>query len=136
MREHDDEETPVCALCGERIGTMKDAMLMMRGQFFHNKQDGYPMFLLDPDTKYSSLELDNALGPGQHQQGLLVDPNDTYPIIPAHVDCLRDQLTMIDDDDDDDDEVDLEMRDAMGRDFNPLWDDDDVAVHKHARRHG
>lgn len=122
----DDQETPVCGICGDRIGVHNDAALVLRGQFFMNKQDGYAMFVLDPDTKFVSLELENALGPGQHQQALIIDHDNPHPIIPVHDDCLKDQVTIEDDEDDDEDDEMDEFRSALDRDFDPLWDDNDM----------
>lgn len=122
----EDDETPVCALCGDRIGLLTDATVMFRGQFFLNREEQYSMFIIDPDTKFVSLELENALGPGQHQQAFVLDHNDPAPLVAVHSDCLNDQITIEDDDDDDDDDPDQEMRDAMNRDHNPFWDEDDV----------
>lgn len=133
MKEHDDLETPVCALCGERIGTMNDAVLILRGQFFQNRQEGYPMFLLDPDTKYVNVELPDALGPGQHQQALVIDHNEPFPIVPAHLDCLREQVSTVDEDDEEDDDLDADMHSAMDRDFDPMWDDNDMLGRRRVR---
>lgn len=124
-----DNDTPICAICGDRIGVHVDATLMLRGQFFMNKAEGYAMFVLDPDTKFVSLELENALGPGQHQQAMIVDENNPDPIIPVHSDCLNDQITVEGDeeeDEPDDDEDEDEMRAAMNRDHHPFWDSNDI----------
>ena len=124
----DDQETPVCGICGDRIGVHNDAALVLRGQFFMNKQDGYAMFVLDPDTKLVNLELENALGPGQPQLAIILDHNNPYPIIPVHDDCLKEQVELEEDDDDgdDDDPMDDEFHRAMERDFDPHWDDNDM----------
>lgn len=125
----DNHETPVCAICGDRIGVHNDASIILRGQFFMNKAEGYAMFVLDPDTKFVNLELENALGPGQHQLAMIVDHNNPDPIVPVHSDCLNDQITIEGDEEEDeldDDELDADMRDAMDRDHNPFWDDNDM----------
>lgn len=127
----EDDETPHCALCGERIGLLTDATLMFRGQFFLNREEQYSMFIIDPDTKFVSLELENALGPGQNQQAFVLDHNDPAPLVVVHSDCLSEQVSVDDDDDDeeeDDDENYQDMLDAMERDHNPFWDKDDMLL--------
>ena len=130
----DDFETPICCICGEHVGVHNDAVLILRGQFFMNKVDGYAMFVLDPDTKYAALELENALGPGQPQHALIIDPVDPDPIMPAHQECL-DQEVQLDgfeedeEEEEDEDEAELldrQMREARGRDHHPDWDADDM----------
>jgi hypothetical protein len=130
-----DHETPDCPVCRERVGLHTDAIMMLRGQFFYNKDEGYAMFILDPDTKLGFVEIPDALGPGQPQYALIVDPNPTGPIAAAHAACVEDELSMIDEDDEDDIEVDIdmemdaEMELAMQRDGDDkLWDEHDLLV--------
>lgn len=138
---NDDElKTPVCQVCGEHIGIHTDAVLILRGQFFMNKVDDYAMFVLDPDTKYAALELENGLGPGEHQQALVIDPANPDPILPLHAECFSEEMQLEDDDDeeedDDEDEaavLDRQMQEAIERDFDeevegvePEWDDNDM----------
>lgn len=125
-----DNETPVCALCEDTVGEHNDAFLMLRGQFFYRKDEGYAMFVLDPDTKIQFVELENGLGPGKPQLAVIVDSPDPAPIIAAHSECVHENVLDNEDDDDDDepddhlDELDREMRDAMDRDVDP--DDDNI----------
>lgn len=131
-----DHETPFCAVCAERIGLMNDAQLMLRGQFFYDAQNGYALFLLDPDTKTGFVELPNALGPDQPQYALIVNPDDVYPIVPLHEACVEDVISLEDDEDEDEDDLDeleaelvedldTQMRQAMDRD-EVAWDHYDM----------
>ncbi len=131
-----DHETPYCAVCVERIGMMTDARLMLRGQFFYDAQNGYAMFILDPDTKVGFVELPDALGPGQPQYALIVNKDDVDPIVPIHEACVEDIATLDEDEDEDEesldeleeelvDDLDLQMRRAMERD-EVGWDDHDL----------
>jgi hypothetical protein len=135
-----DGETPLCAICSEHVGEHTDAMLMLRGQFFYMKNEGYSMFVLDPDTKLQFIELPDALGPGQPQYALVINTPSPEPIVPAHAECVTDELSIDDDDDEevlppDDhlDEMSQEMHDAMERDFDRdlegvEWDKDDNMI--------
>lgn len=126
----DDDETPICHLCGEPIGVLTDALMIFQGQFFMNRVDQYAMFVLDPDTKYTAVEIENGIAPGEHQQAFIVDSKNPAPLIPIHRDCISEVLDSDDDDDDDedpeDDDLDRQFTEAMERDFNPEWDDNDM----------
>lgn len=126
-----DHETPHCPICQERVGLHNDGILMLRGQFFMNKEEGYAMFILDPDTKIGFVELPDALGPGQPQYALIVNPGDDGPISAAHAECVADELSLDDDPEDDDDDdiedLDAQMERAMELDENDMaWDEHDM----------
>ena len=122
-----DHETPDCPLCGERLGIHNDGKMILAGQFFYNQQDGYAMFILDPDTKMSFLELPDALGPGQSQFAIIIDAADPAPVMVMHTPCLDDEITLVADEDPDDvEDLDEQMIDAMSRDDDTHWDDHDM----------
>lgn len=142
VRSHvseNDGETPLCVICNEHVGEHTDAMLMLRGQFFYVKNEGYAMFVLDPDTKLQFIELPDALGPGQPQFALVINPPAPEPIIPAHAECVQDELSLDDEDEEEGppdeylDQLNEEMHDAMERDFDRDaeaigWDNNDNLV--------
>lgn len=124
-----DHETPVCAVCSERVGLHNDAVLLLKGQFFYDTQNGYAMFILDPDTKIGFAELPDALGPGQPQLAIILNADEPAPIVPMHEGCAEDELQLDDsddlDEDDDPDDLDAQMEAAMERD-STYWDRDDL----------
>lgn len=129
--EH-DHETPHCPVCGDNVGMHNDAVLMLRGQFFYNRQDGYAMFVLDPDARITVLELPNALGSGASQFAFVIDPVPEGPVLVSHEGCLEDEMRFVSDEDDEDEEdeedLDEEMEAAMARDSDwdgRNWDDND-----------
>lgn len=124
-----DHETPECPVCREHVGLHTDGIMMLRGQFFYNKEEGYTMFILDPDIKIGLMEIPDALGPGQPQFAIIVDPVPGGPIAAAHAVCVEDELSMIDEDDDEDDELDAQMETAMELDTaheESAWDANDM----------
>lgn len=122
-----DHETPDCPMCGESVGMHNDAVLMLPGQFFFNKEEGYAMFVLDPDLKVAFLEIPNALGDGQSQFAIVVD-KEPSPGAVAHAPCVEDELALVEEEDEDSDDLDAQMRDALDRDPDLDWDEHDMLV--------
>lgn len=133
-----DHETPNCAVCGDRVGLHNDASIMLKGQFFFDKQNGYAMFILDPDTKIGFVELPDALGPGQSQFAIIINADAPAPIVPLHESCAEDELQLNEEEEEDEDEVpdlddlDAQMHQAMERD-RTFWDQNDL-LHLDPRR--
>lgn len=129
LDEH-DHETPHCPICQERVGLHNDALLMLHGQFFMNKGEGYAMFILDPDTKIGFIEIPDGLGPGQPQYAIIIDPNPEGPVAAAHSECVEDELSLAaDPDDDGDDEHEEDLDAAMERALendHTHWDENDI----------
>ena len=122
-----DHETPECPVCRERIGLHTDGLLMLRGQFFYNKEEEYAMFILDPDTKIVFLEIPDGLGPGEPQYAVVVDSNTAGPAFVAHSLCAEEELAMIEDDDDGEDDEDLDEKEHAVIDRDDMhWDEDDL----------
>jgi hypothetical protein len=137
--EHDhDHETPECSECGEPVGVMQDATLLLSGQFFYNKEEQCAMFILDPDTELAIVEIQDALGKDRPQVAIVVNKSNMWPMRAVHEGCLGDfdpHDGEQEEDEDEDDEVEIdpndpdyeEMKLAIARDRSG-WDDDDLLV--------
>jgi len=148
---HDhDHETPDCAECNEPVGVMEDATVLLKGQFFYNKEEQCAMFLLDPDTEIAIVEINNGLGDGRPQLALVLNKDDIAPVRAIHDNCLGDydpDAASDEEEDDDEDEEDEDdeyvfggehysedyedVKRAIERDHT-IWDEQDM-LHKRGR---
>lgn len=91
--------TPECYLCGAAfVGIAEEAVVMLRGQWFHSIEYDTPVFLLDPDTRLTVLKMPN-------DQLALVPDQLGHPSKHAHLECLQ-QLAEEDEELEEDDEDD------------------------------
>lgn len=96
-----DENTPICDICGEHVGVLTPAALLVSGQYVFNRELGTVEFLMDPDTNIQFLEHPDMLGPGRHQLGCLVITD--HPTAVNHEECLLEAVQWGRDLDEDDD---------------------------------